>query len=96
MKYWIAAGAAPEKILLGTALFGNSYTLSRPIKKIGRGAAFFNPGQPGKYTHEYGTLGYNEICDLIKNQNWKVLYDKEQEVPYAYKGNQIVAYDNVE
>lgn len=96
VKYWIKKGAAPEKILLGTALSGNSYTLSSPIKKFGRGAKFEGPGDAGQYTHEYGTLGYDEICDLINNHKWKVVYDKEQEVPYAYSGNQLVAYENVE
>ena len=96
VKYWLAQGAPSEKIILGTAFYGKSYTLASP-KQIGKAARVSGPGEKGKYTDEPGSLGYNEICDLLKNENWKLLYyDYQQQVPYAYKGTQIVTYDNVQ
>lgn len=51
------------------------------------------PGQPGPYTQESGMLGYNEICEYVK-QGWTVQREPEQRVPYAFKGNQWVGYDD--
>ena len=80
-------------MILGTGFYGKSFTLS-DRKRPGRGAPFVRAGNPGIYTAENGTLGYYEICDLIKNQSWQVIYDKEQRVPYAFSKDQIVGYDD--
>ena len=77
------------------AFFGRSYTMT-DTKIIGRGAPFKKPGNPGRYTKTEGLLAYFEICSLIQEHNWKVIYDTQQRVPYAYSGNQIVSYDNPE
>jgi GH18 family chitinase len=53
-------------------------------------------GLPGNYTASGGFLSYYEICDLIKKQKWHTEYDKEQQVPYAFKEDQWVSYDNQE
>ena len=88
VKYWLAQGAPAEKIILGTAFYGKSYTLANP-KEIGRGAPFINEGK-------IGTPSYSKVCQLVKNPEWKRLYDNEQNVPYIYNGDQIVAYDDVQ
>ncbi|XP_033215021.1 probable chitinase 2 [Belonocnema kinseyi] len=87
VKYWLSQGAAPEKIILGTAFYGKTYTLSNR-KKIGRGALFSGSGK-------LENPGYSKVCQLVKNRKWQYLYDEEQKVPYIYNGNQIIAYDDV-
>ncbi|XP_033213930.1 chitotriosidase-1-like [Belonocnema kinseyi] len=89
VKYWISLGAPSRKLILGTAFHGISYTLSNP-KLIGRGAPFSDQGNLSSSPE------YNDICPLLKNSEWKHFHDKEQQVPYIYKGDQIIAYDDVE
>ncbi|XP_043474273.1 chitinase-like protein 4 [Leptopilina heterotoma] len=94
VKYWLDQGASPEKIILGTAFYGRSFTLVDP-NKHNVGDSFSGPGTAGKYTREAGMLGYNEICELQKNDGWTIAFDDEQKVPYSYGGNQWVGYDDV-
>ncbi|KAK9730328.1 Glycosyl hydrolases family 18 [Popillia japonica] len=54
----------------------------------------YNGGSAGRCTREASFLGYNEICENIAQGGWTVVWDAEQQVPYAYKGNQWVGYDN--
>lgn len=77
--------------MMGLSFYGKSYTL-QDAKIIGKGALSFGTRVAGPYTLANGTLAY---CDLIKNENWTVLNDTEQHVPYAHSDNQIVALDNV-
>ncbi|XP_033229582.1 acidic mammalian chitinase-like [Belonocnema kinseyi] len=87
VKYWISQFAPPSKLILGTTFNGASYTLANS-RQIGDGAP--TTEEHGQY---YAFTGYNQICNLIKK--WTYFYDKEQQVPYIYKGNQIIAYDDV-
>ncbi|XP_033230723.1 acidic mammalian chitinase-like isoform X2 [Belonocnema kinseyi] len=43
VKYWISQSAPPNKLILGTASYGTSYTLANS-KQIGRGALFSDNG----------------------------------------------------
>ncbi|XP_033213929.1 chitinase-like protein 3 [Belonocnema kinseyi] len=88
VKYWISEGAPPEKLILGTAFYGKTFTLVNP-KEIKRGAPVSGPGK-------LEDPAYYKVCQLIINPKWQYLYDEEQKVPYIYNGNQIIAYDNVE
>ncbi|XP_051166063.1 chitinase-3-like protein 2 isoform X2 [Leptopilina boulardi] len=94
IKYWIDQGASQEKIILGTAFYGRSFTLV-DSSKHNVGDSFTGPGNSGKYTRESGMLGYNEICELQKNERWTTVFDEEQQVPYSFNGNQWVGYDDV-
>lgn len=89
VKYWISQGAPPSKLILGSTFSGISYTLADP-KQFGRGAPFIDEGKLGSQPEYY------QVCTLAKDPQWNHFYDKEQQVPYIYNGNQIVAYDNVE
>ena len=40
-------------------------------------------------------MSYYEICENIKVNGWTEAYDSTAQVPYAYKGDQWVGYDNV-
>ncbi|XP_033215191.1 acidic mammalian chitinase-like [Belonocnema kinseyi] len=94
VKHWISQYVPLNKLMMGLAFYGKSYTLKDP-KVVGRGAPSAGAGVAGPYTRANGSLAYYEICDLIKNKNWKVINDTEQHVPYAYSYDQIVAFDDV-
>ena len=51
------------------------------------------PGASGPYTRKTGLLGFNEICEDFELGGWTVIGDPQQQVPYAFKGNQWVGYD---
>lgn len=57
---WISAGASPEKLLMGVALYGRSFTLSN-VNNYKVGAPSSGPGSAGPYTLESGTLSYLEV-----------------------------------
>lgn len=62
INYWISQGAPREKLVLGTPLYGRTFTLSNPAYYL-IGSAASGPGQAGPYTRENGFLGYNEVND---------------------------------
>ncbi|KOX77106.1 Chitotriosidase-1 [Melipona quadrifasciata] len=92
VKYWLGQGAPANKLVVGIPAYGRSFTLSNPSYNT-VGSPTIGPGLPGPYTQEGGMLGYNEICEYVK-QGWTVRRDLEQGVPYAFKGNQWVGYDD--
>ncbi|XP_033229590.1 chitinase-like protein 4 [Belonocnema kinseyi] len=89
VKYWISEGAPPSKLILGTAFYGVSYNLANP-KQITKGPPF------SREDEYLGVFGYDYICSLVKYQGWKHHHDKQQQVPYVYFGNTVIAYDDVE
>jgi chitinase len=94
---WIDGGCPPSKLVLGLGMYGRTFKLKQ--KKNGDTKPYApskGAGLPGNYTASNGFLAYYEICDLIKKQKWHTEYDKEQQVPYAYKDDQWVSYDNQE
>ena len=95
INYWLSQGAPAEKLILGMATYGRSFTLANP-KNNGVGAASRGPGAAGPFTREPSNLGYNEICTFVQSKGWTVTFDEERRVPYATKGNQWVGYDNIQ
>uniref|UniRef100_A0A8D0AJP2 chitinase n=1 Tax=Sander lucioperca TaxID=283035 RepID=A0A8D0AJP2_SANLU len=93
MNYWKSQGAPAEKLIVGFPTYGNTFTLRNPANH-GVGAPIAGAGTPGKYTQEAGELAYFEICGFLKNGATEV-WNQAQDVPYAYKGNQWVGYDNM-
>ncbi len=94
IKKWLDSGAPKEKILLGLAAYGRSYTIA-DSSKTNLGAPAKEGGAEGKYTRTIGFLSYYEICEKI-SQGWSVARTEEQKVPYAYSGLQWVGYDDQE
>lgn len=92
IKYWLSEGAPSEKIVLGVPFYGRSFTLADP-QSNGVGAPS-SQGTAGPYTKEGGMLGYNEICEKLKQENWDVRFDEERRVPYAVNENQWVSFDD--
>ncbi|XP_061486368.1 chitotriosidase-1-like [Rhineura floridana] len=92
VKYWKSQGAPSEKLIMGMPAYGRSFTLSS--SQTGVNAPASGPGTPGTYTREDGFLAYYEICTFKKGATTKVI--PEQKVPYSFKGNQWVGYDDVD
>merc|ERR1711976_516374 len=99
-NYWIELGCPPEKLVIGMATYGRSFTLTdpndngvgAPCRKSWTGLC---SGTAGQYTREGGFLSYYEICTLLDQGATRVWID-EADVPYFYKGDQWSGYDDVE
>ncbi|CAF3301610.1 unnamed protein product [Rotaria sp. Silwood2] len=92
---WIDGGCPPSKLVLGLSFYGRTFKLQQKNNPdIRPYAPSRGPGLPGSYTKNLGFLSYYEICDLIKKNEWHTDFDKEQEVPFAYKDDQWIGYDN--
>ena len=57
----------------------------------------------GDYTREKGFFAYYEICEKLQLENWRYVWNEEQQVPYAYSNEAInkyamdwVGFDDVE
>ncbi|XP_066603348.1 chitotriosidase-1-like [Prorops nasuta] len=94
VQYWLDQGASAEKLILGTAFYGRSFTLANE-EDHGIGALAPEAGLPGPFTREPGLLAYNEICVNIASGQWTEVFNEEQYAPYAYSARQWVGYDNV-
>lgn len=55
---------------------------------------YFFSGQAGRYTNEAGFMSYYEICDFLREDNTTLVWDNEQMVPFAYRENQWVGFDD--
>ncbi|XP_063991969.1 acidic mammalian chitinase-like [Diachasmimorpha longicaudata] len=95
VKYWLDNGSPKEKLVVGIPTYGKSWTLADP-NNHGVGAPASGVGQPGPYTQAPGTLAYNELCEQINAGQWTVEFDEGAYVPYAFKGDQWVGYENVQ
>lgn len=60
IRYWLDGGADPQKVTLGLAFYGHHFVLSDPSKH-GLNDPTAAPGEPGPYTVNLGSLGYNEV-----------------------------------
>ncbi|KAM9342425.1 acidic mammalian chitinase-like [Pholidichthys leucotaenia] len=90
MKYWNGNGAPANKLIMGFPAYGRTFRTSTP--QNGLGAPASGPASAGIYTREPGFWSYYEICTFL--QGGSVYWIKEQQVPYAVKGNEWVGFDN--
>jgi len=92
-KEWVRQGAPKEKLIIGMPVYGRTFTLvDRTQFDIGAPAT--GGGEPGRYTGEAGFLSYYEICDFLHKDNTTLVWDNEQQVPFAYRGDQWVGFDD--
>ncbi|XP_076458549.1 chitinase-3-like protein 1 [Babylonia areolata] len=91
-KYWVQKGASPEKIVVGMALYGRSFTLSSPSQS-GLGAPTRQAGNAGPSTQERGFLAYYEVCQMLR-AGGTVHEDSEQHVRYVTNGDQWVGMED--
>ncbi|CAG5134598.1 unnamed protein product, partial [Candidula unifasciata] len=93
-EYYVSLGAPKEKINIGIALYGRTFTLDSPgHHDIGSPAS--QPGDAGLFTGEKGFISYYEICDLI-NSGAQVIDVPSQRNRYLYKARQWVGYDDLQ
>uniref|UniRef100_UPI00398F4339 acidic mammalian chitinase-like n=1 Tax=Pristiophorus japonicus TaxID=55135 RepID=UPI00398F4339 len=90
ITYWKDSGAPAEKLNVGFPAYGRSFRLSTSSTAVGAPAN--GAGPAGHYTQQTGFMAYFEICLFLKDATIK--WDSPQMVPYAYKGNEWVGYDN--
>ncbi|XP_059479029.1 acidic mammalian chitinase-like [Neocloeon triangulifer] len=97
LNYWLQQGAARSKLVLGVPTYGRSFTLQSSGNN-GVGAPTIGAGNPGQYSQEAGILLYHEICQLQRSQGaaFNYRWNGQQQVPYAFWGNQWVGYDNID
>lgn len=91
-KQWVARGAPKSKIIIGLPTYGRSFTLTSSKNGINSPAS---GGRAGPFTKAGGTLGYYEICKMIKEGATVTRYENQGDVVVAIKGNQWVGYDDV-
>nr|AHL24866.1 chitinase 1C [Macrobrachium nipponense] len=94
---WEDFGCPRDKIVIGTPFYGRTYTLGSPDNHgIHAGIkAWEGGGKPGPYTNATGTLAYFEICKMmIDDTQWTPAYDDVGLVPYTYKDDQWVGYED--
>ncbi|XP_066931308.1 chitinase-3-like protein 1 [Clytia hemisphaerica] len=91
VKQWLDQGASPDKLVLGLASYGRSFTLKNNCQ--------INPGTPatsgstGPHTREKGFLAYYEICKM-NFQNHVCTESSPVKAPYGSSGDQWVGYDD--
>jgi len=92
LDLYIRAGVPPNKIVVGVALYGRTWTLKDPTI-IEYGAPVVGPGKAGIITQHTGVLNQMEIYNLI-GSNWKV--DERTQTVIGWAGDQFVTFDNQE
>ncbi|XP_044265227.1 acidic mammalian chitinase-like [Tribolium madens] len=90
IRYWLDGGADPQKIALGIAFYGHTYKISP--ENHGLDAPTQGPGDPGPYTNNTFSLGYNEVCEF--HPDGSVVFLDDMKVPYMYDGDFWIGYDN--
>ncbi|XP_040573319.1 probable chitinase 10 [Lepeophtheirus salmonis] len=93
VKEWVRKGAPLEKINVGMPVYGRTFKL-KDNAKFDIGAEAVSGGDAGRYTGEEGFLSYYEICDFLHQDNTTLVWDNEQQVPFAYRGDQWVGFDD--
>ncbi|XP_010643347.1 chitotriosidase-1 isoform X2 [Fukomys damarensis] len=90
VQLWLQKGAPASKLILGMPTYGRSFTLASSVDS-GVGAPATGPGAPGPFTKGEGLLAYYEVC------SWKGQHRiEDQKVPYAFRNNQWVGFDDME
>lgn len=62
VKNWLAKGTPKEKLILGLATYGRSFTLSS--SDTGMGSPAKGGGSAGSFTKEKGFLSYYEVSAI--------------------------------
>ncbi|XP_065558234.1 probable chitinase 10 isoform X2 [Artemia franciscana] len=93
VREWIAQGAPPEKVILGLPAYGRSFVLADP-EQFDIGAAATGGGKAARYTTEEGFMAFYEVCEFLSGENVTLIWDSEQSVPFAYKDDQWIGFDD--
>ena len=87
VNYWINNGLPKEKLVLGLAAYGHSFRLNNR-----------NRNTPGSSTDSSQSqiLIYPDICRKLAEGDWQRAWSEDQRVPYVFKGNEWISYDDAE
>ncbi|CAL8099114.1 unnamed protein product [Orchesella dallaii] len=95
VETFIELGAPPEKLVIGVGTYGKTFRLYNESMHNFYDVAI-GPGAAGDFTLEAGTNTYYEIClEIQRNRDeWKIGFDTDYSVPYAYSKTKWIGYDN--
>ncbi|KAK8738799.1 hypothetical protein OTU49_003679 [Cherax quadricarinatus] len=93
VREWKKQGAPGQKIMVGMPTYGRSFTLTN-VTKFDIGAEVSGGGHEGRYTQETGFMAYYEVCEFLFEDNTTLVWDNEQQVPFAYRGDQWLGFDD--
>ena len=91
----ISLGCSPDKLVLGIATYGRTYTLLNK-ENVEVDAEVKGLGHAGPLTLSEGSLGFNEICVKILQGGWTTVHLIENASKVSYKGDQWMSYDDPE
>lgn len=82
----ISSGLPRSRVLLAVSLSGFVCTMSRlpENKEVPRWID----------THAVRVLSYKEACQLIRQTDWTLSYDRESEKPHAWRNNVWIGYED--
>lgn len=99
---WLDRGTAPEKLVVGLATYGRSWTLTAPVPAGspvapastlgGVGALASGAGDKGTYTAAPGFLATYEIDQMVESGG-TLVYEGSSQTYFAVKGDQWVGFD---
>lgn len=88
-NYWVEKGMPREKIVVGIPAYGHSYKLLN-----------YNNHDLHSPARDFGDLGnngfvnYSSICEFLSSGATEV-FVMESRVPYAFKDDEWISYDNI-
>lgn len=89
VNYYLHKGVPANKLLLGLPTYGHSYTLVNPDST--------DYGMPAADIGRLGNLGFVAYADTVgflRDADTIQIFDRSTRVPYAYKGDQWISFDN--
>jgi len=94
VKIWEAAGAPPNKLILGIPTYGRGFKLSSASSHGLNAASISGQGPKGQYTNETGYIAYYEVCAKVKSGWTNVVDSSLKRGPYTYRGTDWISYDD--
>uniref|UniRef100_F7HEI1 Chitotriosidase-1 n=1 Tax=Callithrix jacchus TaxID=9483 RepID=F7HEI1_CALJA len=92
VQLWLQKGTPASKLILGMPTYGRSFTLAS-LSDTKVGAPATGSGTPGPFTKEGGMLAYYEVCSWKGATKQRI---QDQKVPYIFRDNQWVGFDDAE
>ncbi|CAF4935194.1 unnamed protein product [Rotaria sp. Silwood1] len=91
----LSYGISKDKLIMSIPTYGLSFILE-DNNKYNINDRLLGQGFPGRITHKKGILAAYEICDLIKQENYRKFFDNNTLLFMAHKLNKLIIYDDTE